>query len=134
VVFCRSLPSGANAKTLSKSPVSSRSRRKNGYACDRLAAAYPGGPPLPLWFRPRGHVSPCQCTSTRRSGSGTGSDFIITARIRLKIAVFAPMPRASDTAITTARPGLRPMLRTVYRRSLKKPSIGPSPSRRPHRP
>src|SRR6187431_1243488 len=49
----------------------------------------------------------------------------MTARIRLKIAVLAPMPRPSDSAMTIARPGLRPMLRMVKRRSLKNPSMRP---------
>ena len=44
----------------------------------------------------------------RRSSSGrcTGSDLSITASMRLKIAVFAPMPIASEITATTVNAGL----------------------------
>ena len=46
-------------------------------------------------------------TITRRSGSLYGSGDSSTARKTLKMALVAPMPSASVTTATTAKPGWR---------------------------
>ena len=45
-------------------------------------------------------------TWSNSAGRLTGRDFSIAASIRLKIAVFAPMPSASDRVATEVSPGL----------------------------
>ena len=59
---------------------------------------------------------------TRRAGSFTGRDRSISALIRLKTAVFAPMPSARDTTETARKPGLRRRAREAWRKSLAKSS------------
>jgi hypothetical protein len=44
--------------------------------------------------------------ATTTPGVSTGNDFSITASMRLKIAVFAPMPNAIDKMAVAANPGL----------------------------
>jgi hypothetical protein len=44
--------------------------------------------------------------SARRSGFATGSARSITASTTAKMAVFAPMPTASDRTATSKKPGL----------------------------
>jgi hypothetical protein len=46
--------------------------------------------------------------STSLSGSVTGIDRSMMVSIRLKIAVFAPMPSASESTATSVKTGLRP--------------------------
>lgn len=75
----------------------------------------PGGPPKNL------------VVCSRRAGSRTGSMRSITASIRLKIAVFAPMPSASDRTATAAKAGLRRSVRTAYRRSWNRSPIQRTP-------
>src|SRR5437763_427012 len=50
---------------------------------------------------------PCDAQSSRTSCCGflTGSVLSSTASMRLKIAVFAPMPRASESTATAVKPG-----------------------------
>lgn len=55
---------------------------------------------------------------TRRSGSGKGNGRSNTAFTTLKMAVFAPMPRASVITAMAAKPGRFKSERTAYRRSL----------------
>src|SRR3954452_23167779 len=64
------------------------------------------GPP-PLWVR-----------SVRLSGSRTGTVRHISAFSRLKIAVFAPIPSASDNVTAAVKPGLFERMRPAYRISL----------------
>ena len=51
-------------------------------------------------------------TETSSSGARTGSDRSIAASISVKIAVFAPMPSASDSTAMAVNPGLRRSMRT----------------------
>ena len=53
-------------------------------------------PPIPSTFLKR----------TRSSGCGTGSDRSSASLTRLKMAVLAPMPSASDRTATAVNPGL----------------------------
>ncbi len=52
-------------------------------------------------------------TSTSSSGWFTGRYFNITASIKLKIAVFAPIPNPSDKITTAANPGLERRVRNA---------------------
>jgi hypothetical protein len=61
---------------------------------------------LPNWIRKREPSSVFMPSSTSCSGWLTGSVFRMTALIRLKMAVLAPMPRASDRIAVVANPGL----------------------------
>lgn len=54
---------------------------------------------------------------TMRSGSGTGSFFSRIPLTSVKIAVFTPMPNASDSNATAAKPGLFERLRQAWRKS-----------------
>src|SRR5262249_5175168 len=56
-------------------------------------------------------------TITNRSSCLTGSVFNIRASSRLKIAVFAPMPSASESTATAVKPLLLSSIRTPNRRS-----------------
>src|SRR5690606_17621647 len=56
-------------------------------------------------------------TRTSSSGSGTGSERSITASMRLKMAVLAPMPSANDSTATVVKPGLRSSPRKAWRRA-----------------
>ena len=47
------------------------------------------------------------------AGSFTGSIRHITASIRLKMAVFAPIPSARESATDAVKPGLFPKTRTA---------------------
>ena len=54
----------------------------------------------------KGSLGPdTQLTCRNSCGAGTGSDFQSTASIRLNIAEFAPMPRASDSTATAVNVG-----------------------------
>ena len=64
------------------------------------------GPP-PLWVR-----------SVRLSGSRTGTVRHISAFSRLKIAVFAPIPSASDKVTAAVKPRFFDSTRPAYRISL----------------
>src|SRR5262245_35976788 len=82
---------------------------------------------------------------TSRSGSANGSGRSRTACTRLKIALFAPMPRASARIATAEIAGRALSERKAYLRSCRKVSMGPSrplqrappavgsPALRPHR-
>ena len=50
---------------------------------------------------------------TSRSGSGYGSGSSISAFTTLKMAVFAPMPIASEATMTSVRPALRRNVRSA---------------------
>ena len=52
-------------------------------------------------------------STARRSGSGYGSGFSSSALTTLKMAVFAPIPIASDATITKVSPALRLRVRTA---------------------
>src|SRR5258707_15846027 len=54
---------------------------------------------------------------TRRSGSGNGKGRSKTAFTTVKIAVFAPMPRASERTATPVKTGDRANIRRAKRRS-----------------
>src|ERR1700757_1266289 len=56
-------------------------------------------------------------TFTRRSGWENGSERNNTAFTMLKIAVFAPTPRARESTATIAKPGLFQSTRSAYRTS-----------------
>ena len=60
--------------------------------------AQPLAPPLGPWRA-------TQRRTTNWSGSFTGSLLSMTASIRLKIAVLAPMPKASVVTATAVKPG-----------------------------
>jgi hypothetical protein len=49
--------------------------------------------------------------NTSSAGSFTGKDRSMTASSRLKMAVLAPMPKASESRATTVIAGLRNMAR-----------------------
>ena len=51
-------------------------------------------------------------TTNNRSGCSTGSVLSRRALSKLKIAVFAPMPNASDNTATAVNAGLRSSIRT----------------------
>ena len=74
-------------------------------------------PPLPS--------EPGECNETWTSSCGfrTGSHRSINASIRLKIAVLAPMPRASAARATAVKPMFRRIVRRAYRRSVSSASI-----------
>src|SRR5580693_8169728 len=57
---------------------------------------------------------------TRRLGSPYGRERINTPLTTVKIAVFAPMPRASVSTATIVKPGFLRSIRTPYFRSCKK--------------
>jgi hypothetical protein len=59
----------------------------------------------------------CSHTITRRSGSSHGNGRSRTAWAALKIAVLAPMPRASVATATAVKPGARRSCRRPYRTS-----------------
>ena len=61
---------------------------------------------------------------TSRSGSLKGNGFSSTALIRLKMELFAPIPKASVRTATTVKPGVFASVRQPYRRSCKNPFIG----------
>src|SRR5262245_2801380 len=63
------------------------------------------------------------CTNTSRSGSGNGTGLSSTAFTTEKIAVFAPMPRASADTAAAVNPRLCQNIRRDCRRSLRKLSI-----------
>ena len=63
----------------------------------------------------------CQ-TPTRRSGSWNGNAFSSTPYTTLKIAVLAPIPKASVRAATTAKPGCFRSMRAAQRRSCERPA------------
>src|SRR5206468_6527204 len=52
---------------------------------------------------------------TRRSGSENGSERNNTASTMLKIAVFAPTPKARESTATIVKPGLFRSTRSAYR-------------------
>ncbi len=56
-------------------------------------------------------------TATRRSGSAYGSGDSSTARMTEKIAVVAPIPRASVRIAAAVNPGARRIPRKAYRMS-----------------
>src|ERR1017187_2547923 len=78
-----------------------------------LHAMYLGMETEELWL-PSGYDSHRR---TRRSGSRNGSGRRITLSTTEKIAVLAPIPRASAATATAVNPGLRRMERTAYRTS-----------------
>ena len=68
-------------------------------------------------------------TFTRRSGWEKGSERNNTAFTMLKIAVFAPTPKARESTATIVKPGLFQSTRSPYRIScnnvvIKTPSSG----------
>src|SRR5262249_29168697 len=63
--------------------------------------------------------------TAKRSGSGYGSGRSSRAFTTLKIAVFAPIPMASETTITAVRAGVFTRVRTAYRISVCTGAIGP---------
>src|SRR5271168_4915847 len=65
-------------------------------------------------------------SSKTRDGSSTGSGFRNTASVRVKMAVLAPMPSASDSTATNVNPGLRASVRKPYFRSCRSWSISVS--------
>src|SRR5213083_2856686 len=70
--------------------------------------------------------------SPSRSGSGTAIGFQTAASIRLKIALVAPMPSASDRTATAVNPGERRSCRHAYRPSATSSSSSRSPSASRH--
>src|SRR5262245_19224664 len=68
---------------------------------------------------------------TRRSGSVYGRGVRRTARMTEKIAVVAPIARASVATAATAKPGARRSPRVAYRRSWRKSFTSPSLPERP---
>src|SRR6187200_848167 len=75
-----------------------------GYDCIRVPML------LPLF-------APCWYSITSSSGFCTGSLRSTIWSISVKIAVFAPIPRASDRIATVANSGLRDRLRIARRTS-----------------
>src|ERR1039458_325653 len=63
------------------------------------------------------HLGTTSCTATNRSASGQESGRSNTPLKTVKMAVLAPMPRASVRIATTAKPGLRINVRSAYRMS-----------------
>ena len=62
----------------------------------------------PLWLVMNdGNPSLIHSTITSSSGSVTGNGFRMAASTRLKIAVLAPRPTASESTTATARIGVR---------------------------
>ena len=73
-------------------------------------------------------VTPLPCalpSSTSRCGSFTGSERSSTASSRLKIAVFAPIPSASESSATPVSALLRSIERTPYAVSCRRLSNHP---------
>ena len=62
-------------------------------------------------FQLSGPLPKVSQTMTRRSGDGKGRGFKRVSSITLKMVVLAPMPRASVSMATRAKPGLRARLR-----------------------
>jgi hypothetical protein len=62
-------------------------------------------PPVNLYMRNSGHLLAFHCSSTSRCGSSTGRARNITASIRLKMAVLAPIPSASVRRAMMVNPG-----------------------------
>src|SRR3954468_6951249 len=56
-------------------------------------------------------------------GSLTGIDFSIITSIIVKMALFAPIPRANENRAINVNAGLRRNIRTPYRRSCQNVSI-----------
>ena len=67
---------------------------------------------------------PSWWSMTSSSGALTGSLRSRIWSISVKIAVFAPIPSASDRMATAAKSGLRPSPRNARRTSLKKAMLG----------
>src|ERR1019366_125981 len=65
---------------------------------------------LPMW-------GPVDQIMTSCSGRATGRRRSINWSIRVKMAVLAPMPRASEATATSVKSGLRRRLRSANRRS-----------------
>ena len=121
-------PRGLKANTTSKIAGCSRRASNTGYENDVLAR-----PPVVVrcqfpedeFMRARGPDT--QENSWSRSGSRTISGFQIAASMRVKIAVFAPIPSASETIATAESVGARRNCRTAYRRSAATWSSSRSP-------
>ena len=61
----------------------------------------------PLWLStPGGNPSLVHSTMTSESGSFTGNGFRMAASTRLKIAVFAPRPMASESTTASVNAGV----------------------------
>ena len=112
----------ANAVASEKLSFSERIRSKTGYGNEQppgfslLPSAEQSPKPL-LSMLPR--RSPCavQRSTTSCEGSRADKERSITASIRLKMAVFAPMPSASVSTATAAKPGLFASIRSPKRKS-----------------
>ena len=101
-------PIGFTANTVSKSGECVRNVSKIGYENEVLArppAAVRAQLPHDEFMISRGPDT--HEKSARRSGSCTGIGFHTAASSRLKIAVFAPMPSASDRIATALNAGAR---------------------------
>ena len=79
--------------------------------------------------RPCRRRAPGRRAATSRSGSCTGRSRTSTWSISEKIAVLAPMPRASVSTTTAVKPGFLTKLRRAWRRSRLKSSIVLQPPR-----
>ena len=89
--------------------------------CARTASKAAGDAPVTAFLMPS--LEMVCCTSTRRSGSLTGSDRRSSRSTRLKSAVLAPMPSASDTVAKTVNPRCFHSVRTAVRVSCQSRSI-----------
>ena len=68
------------------------------------------GPPGMPAMRPPPNSLP---KATRSCGLVTGSDFSMRLLMRVKMAVLAPMPRASERMATAVKPGLFAIMRRL---------------------
>ncbi len=126
-------PSGLYAKTVSKMAVWRVSASKTGYEKDVLTR-----PPVVVrcqfpddeFIRARGPDA--HENSWSRSGSRTDVGFHSAASMRLKMALLAPMPSASDRMATAVKTGECRSCRTAYRLSATSSSNMRSPSASRH--
>ena len=103
------LEKGANAKRLDSAERCARIRSKLRSEKDVLAARPVTGSIDPLFSPLRDILPPAPSmfrSRTSSSGLLTGSERRRKSLTRLKIAVFAPMPIASESTATTVNPGL----------------------------
>ena len=112
---------GANAKTSESAECWARKRSKISSENDVLELRPVAGSIDPL-FSPARDILPRdaldQCGTARaRPGFLTGSERSRKSLTRLKIAVLAPMPSASESTATEANPGFSRSSRAAWRRS-----------------
>src|SRR5260370_10495968 len=69
----------------------------------------------PVWLKCGGHLCVSHWNRTSSSGCFTGKFLSITASIKLKIAVFAPIPSASVNTATAVNPGFFDSIRQPKR-------------------